>query len=49
MNDIIAIVFFAELANTDKWIEIYLFALANEKVFQKDAVFGRENPARQRK
>jgi len=28
MRDIIAIVFFAELANATKWIEIYLFAIA---------------------
>jgi predicted transposase YbfD/YdcC len=31
MSDIIAIVFFAELANATEWIEIYLFAQANEK------------------
>ena len=35
MKDIIAIVFFAELANADEWIEIYLFAVANEKVLRK--------------
>jgi predicted transposase YbfD/YdcC len=31
MKDIIAIVFFAELANANEWIEIYLFAAANEE------------------
>ena len=31
MSDIIAIVFFAELANASEWIEISLFAQANEK------------------
>jgi predicted transposase YbfD/YdcC len=30
MKDIIAIVFFAELANATEWIEIYLFAVTNE-------------------
>jgi hypothetical protein len=31
MKDIIAIVFFAELANASKWIEIYLFAKTREE------------------
>ena len=31
MKDIIAIVFFAELANANEWIEIYLFAVEHEK------------------
>ena len=31
MRDIIAIVFFAELANATEWIEIYLFAAAHEE------------------
>jgi predicted transposase YbfD/YdcC len=35
MSDIIAIVFFAELANATEWIEIYLFAVTNEKVLRK--------------
>ena len=35
MKDIIAIVFFAELANASEWIEIYLFALANEEALRK--------------
>ena len=35
MRDIIAIVFFAELANATEWIEIYLFAVTNEKVLRK--------------
>jgi predicted transposase YbfD/YdcC len=35
MKDIIAIVFFAELANANEWIEIYLFAVANEEVLGK--------------
>jgi len=35
MKDIIAIVFFAELAKADEWIEIYLFAVANEIVLRK--------------
>jgi predicted transposase YbfD/YdcC len=35
MKDIIAIVFFAELANASEWIEIYLFALANEEPLRK--------------
>jgi hypothetical protein len=35
MKDIIAIVFFAELANASEWIEIYLFAVANEEVLRK--------------
>ena len=30
MKDIIAIVFFAELANADEWAAIYLFAAAHE-------------------
>jgi hypothetical protein len=36
MKDIIAIVFFAELANATEWIEIYLFAKAHEKVAYSD-------------
>jgi len=35
MKDIIAIVFFAELANASEWIEIYLFAAANEGPLRK--------------
>jgi predicted transposase YbfD/YdcC len=35
MRDIIAIVFFAELANASEWIEIYLFAAANEKMLRE--------------
>jgi predicted transposase YbfD/YdcC len=35
MKDIIAIVFFAELANATEWIEIYLFAATNEQVLRK--------------
>ena len=35
MKDIIAIVFFAELANASEWIEIYLFARANEKLLRE--------------
>ena len=35
MKDIIAIVFFAELANASEWIEIYLFALTNEEPLRK--------------
>ena len=35
MKDIIAIVFFASLANANEWIEIYLFALTNEKHLRK--------------
>ena len=35
MRDIIAIVFFAELANATEWIEIYLFAATNEKPLRK--------------
>jgi len=35
MKDIIAIVFFAELANATEWIEIYYFAAANEKFLRK--------------
>jgi predicted transposase YbfD/YdcC len=35
MKDIIAIVFFAELANATEWIEIYLFAVANEHLLRK--------------
>ena len=31
MKDIIAIVFFAELANASEWIEIYLFAMAHQE------------------
>ena len=34
MKDIIAIVFFAELANANEWIEIYLFAAANEEALR---------------
>jgi hypothetical protein len=35
MRDIIAIVFFAELANASEWIEIYLFAEAHEEPLRK--------------
>ena len=35
MRDIIAIVFFAEIANATEWIEIYLFAAAHEEVLRK--------------
>jgi predicted transposase YbfD/YdcC len=35
MKDIIAIVFFAELANASEWIEIYLFAVAHEQALRK--------------
>jgi len=35
MKDIIAIVFFAELANANEWIEIYYFAETNEKFLRK--------------
>jgi len=35
MKDIIAIVFFAELANANDWIEIYLFAQMNEKLLRE--------------
>jgi len=35
MSDIIAIVFFAELANATEWIEIYLFAVTNEQPLRK--------------
>ena len=35
MKDIIAIVFFAKLAKADEWIEIYLFAVANEKMLRE--------------
>jgi predicted transposase YbfD/YdcC len=35
MKDIIAIVFFAELANASEWIEIYLFALTHEQILRK--------------
>jgi predicted transposase YbfD/YdcC len=35
MQDIIAIVFFASLANANEWIEIYCFAVANEKFLKK--------------
>jgi hypothetical protein len=31
MRDIIAIVFFAEIANATEWIEIQLFAAAHEE------------------
>jgi len=31
MGDIIAIVFFAELANANEWTGIYLFAVSNEE------------------
>jgi predicted transposase YbfD/YdcC len=34
MRDIIAIVFFAELANATEWIEIYLFAVTNERLLR---------------
>ena len=35
MKDIIAIVFFAEIANATEWIEIHLFGVANEKFLRK--------------
>jgi len=35
MKDIIAIVFFASLANADEWIEIHYFAVSNEKFLRK--------------
>ena len=35
MSDIIAIVFFAEIANATDWAEIYLFAQAHEKLLRK--------------
>jgi predicted transposase YbfD/YdcC len=35
LKDIIAIVFFAELANASEWIEIYYFAVSNEKLLRK--------------
>jgi predicted transposase YbfD/YdcC len=35
MKDIIALVFFAELANASEWIEIYYFAVGNEKFLRK--------------
>ena len=34
MKDIIAIVFFAELANANEGIEIYLFAVTNEEALR---------------
>lgn len=35
MRDIIAIVFFASLANADDWMSIWLFAVSNEKFLRK--------------
>jgi predicted transposase YbfD/YdcC len=35
MSDIIAIVFFASLANANEWIEMYCFAVTNEKFLRK--------------
>ena len=35
MSDIIAIVFFALLANADEWTEIYYFAITHEKLLWK--------------
>ena len=35
MKDIIALVFFAELANASEWTEIYLFAVAKEEPLRK--------------
>jgi len=35
MKDIIAIVFFATLANADDWVEIHMFATVNEKFLRK--------------
>jgi len=35
MKDIIAIVFFASLANANEWTEIHLFAVSNEKFLRK--------------
>jgi hypothetical protein len=34
MRDIISIVFFAGLVNASEWIEIYLFAEANENLLR---------------
>src|SRR5215510_6735472 len=35
MKNLLAIVFFAELANASEWIEIYLFAMSNEEHLRK--------------
>lgn len=35
MKDIIALVYFAELANATEWIEIYCFGVTNEKFLRK--------------
>jgi hypothetical protein len=35
LKDIIALVFFAELANATEWIEIYYFGVANEQFLRK--------------
>jgi predicted transposase YbfD/YdcC len=35
LKDIIALVFFASLANADEWMEIQLFGIANEKFLRK--------------
>ena len=35
MKDIIAIVFFASLANADEWTAIYYFGITNEKFLRK--------------
>jgi len=35
MKDIIAIIFFATLANADDWVTIHLFAVSNEKFLRK--------------
>jgi predicted transposase YbfD/YdcC len=35
MKDIIALVFFASLANADEWVGIYYFSIANEKFLKK--------------
>lgn len=35
LKDIVALVFFAELANASEWIEIYCFGVTNEKFLRK--------------
>ena len=35
LKDIIALVFFASLANANEWMEIYLFGITNEKFLRK--------------
>lgn len=39
MKDIIALVFFAELANATEWIEIYCFGVTNERFLRKHLEF----------